>query len=101
MQVRSDRTRRTPAFKRRSLRASDNRKLYTPAMSLCGPQSLCGRSDAQKSLLGIETQTLNLKADILDYVSQTFGERYTSVHENQKWGELCNSYVGLLGCAAS
>jgi hypothetical protein len=44
-------------------------------MSLFGPQSLFGHSDSQKSLLGIETQTLNLKADIiLDYVTQTLGE---------------------------
>ena len=71
-------------------------------MSLCGPQRVGGRSDSQKSLLGIETQTLNLKAEIiLDYVTQTFGEWYTSVHKNQKWGELCNSYAGLLGYDAS
>jgi hypothetical protein len=44
-------------------------------MSPCGPQRLGGRSDSQKRLLGIEIQTLNLKADIiLGYVTQTFGE---------------------------
>jgi hypothetical protein len=64
VQIHSERTSTPALLVARIVQAIRASCLHTPEICICGPQSLCGRSDGQKSLLGVETQMLNLKADI-------------------------------------